>query len=74
MSKLEYHIVERTTAQALETRVTRLFFDGWRPIGGVSVAAWTTKGKYTSPDLRKTFCQAMIKETPAKPYKEALPA
>lgn len=59
---MQYYVVYRESLEELINEVNRLIGEGWRPQGGVDVAA-VASGEGFFQHAPRGFAQAMIRET-----------
>lgn len=57
----EYDIAEGETVRELIASVKAYMASGWRPLGGVAVAAYSFEDRNGYSCTSTTYCQAMVK-------------
>lgn len=65
-ARILYFVVEATSAPALSLAVEQTIAEGWRTVGGVSVAVWYRPRESdpfpsSAPTVHLIYCQAMEK-------------
>ena len=57
-SIVDYKVCESKTPEALELEVSKLFVQGWQPLGGISVVTLSVQIDYS---FKFAYYQAMVK-------------
>lgn len=60
-----YKILVDSEVGTLVQEVNRLIKRGWRPLGGISIAAYVIEGQYNCDESFIVYAQAMVKDAGA---------